>query len=238
MKKILLLLLISVMTCCVACGEKQVGTQQEKEKETVVVGSDKNDNKQEASGTEKIEVTLDNVMNAPASPESDFEVIEYSEEIIELSKYLGDDEIVVIPETVNGKAITRLGAYVFANDYHPNVKAVKLSDSIKTIDDSAFALNQSLEIVIFGKALEKVGLGAFQASENIHSIIVNDNLITVEGLAFCGCTSLTDITLPASATDIHFTAFDGHHEEFVIYGESSSAAEDFAASQGITFKVK
>ena len=238
MKKFLLVLLISVMTCCVACGEKQVGTQQKKEKETVVVDSNNTDNKQDSTRTEKVEITLENVMSAPESPESDFEVIEYSEEIIELSKYLGDDEIVVIPETVNGKAITRLGAYVFANDYHPNVKAVKLSDSIKTIDDSAFGLNQHIEIVVTGTQLELISEGAFQGCSNLHTVSINDKLITLEGASFVDCKKLKSIYLPMSTVEIHPLAFYDLSEDFVIYGENGSAAEEFAASQGITFKVK
>lgn len=182
------------------------------------------------------EITLDAVMNHPVSPESDFRCYETEDGTMKVVNYLGDEEIVVIPETWKGKPITAIGSFVFAND--SPVRAIRLSDSVKEVMDSAFALNQSLQIFVCGSGMENIGVGAFQECVNLHTVRLNDGLKTIKGASFGGCKSLLELEIPESVTEIQPMTFYNGPEDLVIVGTAGSEAERFATSEGIEFQAK
>ena len=233
------LMVIMLMLCCLACGNTTDGPTKPSDNGETQFSDTTGDN----GGTGDIygnteKVTLDAVLDAKASPESDFEITDYGDGVVEVSKYLGDDEIVVIPETINGKTVTRIGAYVFANDHHPNTKAVRLSDGIKTISTGAFGLNVVLEIFVAGDGLEEIGEAAFHNCSSLSSVVLKDGVKTLGSACFSSCDKLKEIELPDSITEIHRLAFCYPAENFKIIGVAGSAAETYATEQQIEFKPK
>lgn len=240
MKKVIAMLLAVVLVLgLAACGN---GNGDATEPKKTTSGNEQStDNQTEGTTGTPVasgDVTLDKVLNANESPESDFEILDYGNGIVELTKYLGDDEIVVIPSTVNGKEITQIGAYVFANDYHPNTKAVRLSDSVKVVNQGAFGLNETLEIFVAGSGLEEIGDGAFQSCTKLSEVVLNDGLVKLSSACFSDCIMLLSLEIPSSVTDIHMLAFYPCADGFTIVGMAGSAAEQHATSEGINFKAQ
>ena len=228
MKKIVSIFLVFMMILCVAgCGNK------EENKEN---NGNQNQTENNNGDNESGKITLEDVMNAPESPESDFECADHGNGDVELLNYKGDDEIVVIPETWKGKKITTISSFVFAND--SPVKAIRLSDSIKEVMDSAFALNKSLEIFVSGSGMENIGIGAFQECTNLHTAVLNDGLKIIEGASFGGCKNLLELEIPESVTEIQPMTFYNGPENLVIIGKAGSTAEEFANKEGIEFRAK
>lgn len=191
---------------------------------------------EKVSSPETGEITLDAVMNYPESPENDFVCADHGNGDVELLSYLGDDEIVVIPESWNGKKITTISSYVFAND--SPVKAIRFSDSITTVLKGAFGLNKSLEIVVCGSGLKLIEEVAFQECSNLHTIVLNDGLEKIYGFCFSGCKNLKELEIPESVTEIQPLLFYNGPEDLVIIGAAGSEAERFATSEGIEFRAK
>ena len=242
MKKYLALLLaLAMVFCLAACGEDApaAGTNgEDKTSAPAAQTTPAEDNDPPSLPVTSGEITLEAVMNAPESPESDFKVTSYDENSVEIVGYLGNDTILVIPQTIKGKTVAGIGKYAFANDYYPNVKAVRLPDTVKVIDNSAFALNPALEIVVCGNGLETINQAAFQGAENLRELILGESLVAIGPLGIAGCKSLKTVTLPESATDIAAIAFAYAPEGFTIIGAAGSAAEQHANEQGINFKAK
>ncbi len=128
MKKFIALILAVLMISLAACGNSDAPQQASGGNEQVKSSDTEGGND---NSFDPHEITLDNLMKAPESPESDFECIDHDNGDVELLSYLGSSEIVVIPETWNGKKITTICSYVFAND--SPVKAIRLSDSITNL---------------------------------------------------------------------------------------------------------
>lgn len=228
MKKIVSIFLVFMMILCVAgCGNK------EENKEN---NGNQNQTENNNGDNESGKITLEDVMKAPESPESDFRCYDMSDGTVTIVNYLGDDEIVVIPETWKGKKITKISSYVFAND--SPVKAIRLSDSIKEVMDSAFALNKSLEIFVSGSGMENIGIGAFQECTNLHTAVLNDGLKIIEGASFGGCKNLLELEIPESVIEIQPMTFYNGPENLVIIGKTGSTAEEFANKEGIEFRAK
>ena len=241
MKKfIAMILALTMVLSFVACGgNNDVPETNNDEQETsgVVEQTEpaKDDKKEENSNNSK-GITLEKLMKAKESPESDFECVDHGNGDVELLRYLGNDEIVVIPETWNGKEITTVSSYVFSND--SPVKAIRLSDSVTNLLFGAFGLNASLEIVVCGSGLTTIEEGVFQECTSLHTVVLNDGLQTIRGVSFSGCKALKELEIPASVTEIQPMTFFGIEQDITIIGEAGSAAEAHAASEGIAFEAK
>lgn len=239
MKKIIALLLALAMLCFAGCGKGGNETPDNNDDTKVPVNTDPTGNQgQEGTQKETVsnnngEITMEALMNAPESPVEDFDITDNGEAGVLLVEYLGDDEIVVIPESLG---ITHISAYTFANDCC--VKAIRLSDTVVVLEKSAFALNENLQLVVCGSGLQEIGAGAFQNCTYLKEIKLNDGLLSIDKFALSGSECLTRVEIPASVTEITSAAFYAVVDGFVLVGEAGSAAETYANEEGIAFEAK
>ncbi len=92
---------------------------------------------------------------------------EYSEHVTILT-YDSDQEVVEIPEKINGKKVL-------------------------AIDDSAFYGKQKLKKVIVSKYVIRIGHQSFIGCDNLEEVILPDNLSDIGGYAFRVCPKLKKI---------------------------------------------
>lgn len=232
MKKILLMFFAFTMVLYIAgCGAKEEENTPNNDNQNQTENNGNNE-----SNNDSKEITVEDVMNAPENPESDFVVVDHGNGNVELLGYEGTDEIVVIPEIWNGKKITTISSYVFGAG--SIAKAVKIPDSVKQIDEMVFATNKNLEIVVFGSGVKEIGMAAFQLCENLREVVLNDGLEKISIISFVSCDSLKKLTIPESVKEIEPNAFDSYEgSEFVLAGKAGSYAETYAKENGITFEA-
>lgn len=171
--------------------------------------------------------------DASPSPEKDFVVTPLSDTTCELTEYVGKDEIVVFPETVEGMRITEISAYCFRNT--TSVKSIRLSDSVEVIGTAAFSFNKNIETVVFGKGVKRLGDSAFMMAEGIREIVLNDGLETIGESCFQGCT-VEKLEIPASVTEIGEEALSWTCD--TIIASADTAAARYALYNGIAFQDK
>lgn len=117
--------------------------------------------------------------------------------------YSGEGETVTVPNEVNGKAVTSLKEYAFADT---GVKVVTLPDAISELPDRIFERCSLLETVNFS-VLTRIGKTAFRNCANLKEIAFESGLIEIGEMAFSECSLLTDITLPDTVTTIGKNCF-------------------------------
>jgi len=237
MKKLIALLLaLSMVLCLAACGDKNPDEPNaENNNPSSPVQDDKpeDDVKDKAPSGGSIQKQLE---EAGPSPEEDFFVVDSGNGEYELIEYMGDDEIVVLPDTVGGYPITRIGSYVFANN--ETLKGIRLSDSVTIVDEFAFPFCTSLEVVICGNNVTTIGASAFQKCGALHTIVLNNGLISLGNLTFSDCDSLTTLEIPDSVTEIDGMLCFGSEDNITIVAAAGSAAEAYANEAGVAFKAK
>ena len=81
----------------------------------------------------------------PLSPESDFTCIEKNGALT-VKRYLGDDETVVVPDTIGGRPVRVIGAGAFKSRA---MKTLSLPTGLTSIEPKAFQNCKSLETVYF-----------------------------------------------------------------------------------------
>ena len=118
------------------------------------------------------------------TPDDEFIWVTNNDDLsITLMGYTGSNDVVVIPDTINGYAVASIGM-------------------------NAFVENTSLTSVTIPNSVTNIGDEAFNACTNLTSVILPDSIITIGSESFGGCISLASITIPNSVTTIGAGGFD------------------------------
>ncbi len=132
-----------------------------------------------------------------------------------------EEETLVIPGTFNGLPVTRIADRAFINSYaviHVEIsegiteigkeafaycsylRSVRLPQSLKAIDEYAFAFS-SLEEIQFPGTMESIGAFAFRQT-NLVELVLPDGITAIEQGTFFGCGELEHITFSSTLREI------------------------------------
>lgn len=130
-----------------------------------------------------------------------------------------------------------------------SLTTVNIPDAVTTIENSLFADCPKLKINI-PEQITTIGEYAFYCCEALDSLTIPAAVTTIGSYAFTGCSGITDVTIPETVTSIGDYAFgyllkeDEETQEvtpyvmenFVLRGNSSSAAKTYAKTYDVKFK--
>ena len=68
---------------------------------------------------------------------------------------------------------------------------------------------QKIKTVIIGSKVTGIGYGTFDSCESLETVKMRDNLVSIEGSAFLGCTALKEIHLSNSLKELGDAVFNG-----------------------------
>ena len=191
-KKILLLTLFM----CVAsgCGSKSNNeiSPADNKKEDAVVETQDNDSKPSTT------VTKENFMSFPVTDESLF-VGDVTSEGFVITGCSSEDDVLVIPETIQGSTVVSINDYALSNKSYV---AIVLPDTVVTIGEAAFHGDEKLEYIYLGNRLKEIGKHAFNFCPELSEIIFPTSLVKIDN-AIYSCDSLEKIYIPESVTEFH-----------------------------------
>lgn len=144
---------------------------------------------------------------------------------------LFNGSILEIPETYNGKAVTKIGEGAFMGC--PNLEEVILGENVTIIETGAFYECKSLKEVTIPDSVEsvgdyvfywcseltnvnisnnssltKIGKSMFHWCEKLIDVTIPDNVTEIGNWAFIGCKALTSVTIPSGVTYIGESSFN------------------------------
>ena len=126
------------------------------------------------------------------------------------SRYL---DVIVIPETFNGKPITTIVENAFNGS--TNLKSITIPSSITSVGDNAFYNCNELEYnehdngLYLGNAENPYLILVKAKDTTITRCAVNEKAVAICDNAFYGCTELTSVSIPGSVKSIGSHAFQG-----------------------------
>lgn len=135
------------------------------------------------------------------TPESSFD---FDSTTKTLKKFKGTETVVVIPETISGVKVEKIGNKAF---FKSGVTSVKLNEGLVEIEDNAFSASSNLAEVTFPSTLKKIGKFAFLKTK-ISTLNLNEGLEFIGSRAFSNCSSLETVIVPNSLTQISDLAFE------------------------------
>lgn len=181
------------------------------------------------------EITVEALADYPAAQEGDFLYdISDSGNGIAIHTYTGSNEIVVIPDTIDGKVVEQIGNLTFANE--STVRAVVIPETVTELKE-VFANNVCVEVII-ARGVTHIKESAFLYCPNLHTVELSDQIVEIGVTAFCFCSSLKELhissTLTEMTVDAQASAFTGC-DNLTIYGEAGSFIETVCSEQNIPF---
>lgn len=225
-KKILLSLLCGVMVLGVAtgCGNKENNNGDNNSTNNPTVENNQNES------TTTGEITINSVKNAKVTDESKFDYREV-EGGIAITDYEGTDEIVVIPETIDGQTVVDIDRNAFANN--DTMKGLRIANTVRSIGYGACGNCTELQVLISGTSLKSIEDYAFNNTK-LEFVELNDGLETLE----IGCfamTHLKEIKIPSSVININLPLLVdevNNNGTITVIGEVGSAAEKYVQEKG------
>lgn len=184
-------------------------------------------------------------MNAYGASANEFQYSKSSRGIT-ITKYLGTDTDVVIPDEIDGKPVYAIDG-AFKNQ---KITSVVIPDSVTHIYGSSFQDCTALTDVAFGKNVQYIGGHAFYECTKLKKIILPQSLTRIDGWAFVCSSSMRYIVIPSSVTEIGTEGigfkrsyiyvdpndpFTKPVDDFTIIGDSGSTAEEYARKYGFEF---
>lgn len=197
-----------------------------------LTGCDTADNSDEPTKTTTESKGKDNTVpeyNASdANPASDFEYTVGADGVT-ITKYIGTDTDVVIPEKIEGKDVTVIGYRSFKENQ--TVTSVAIPDTVWLIDEAAFVYCKNLTTVRLSEGLEVINTSAFDSCKKLSNIRLPSSLTHIGERAFAMCESLKQITIPASC-------YRNDAKEYYIsmlYAFAYSGLETVVIEEGVQF---
>lgn len=121
------------------------------------------------------------VTNALVTADGNFNYTESTDGTISISKYVGTDTEVVIPSTIDGKNVTKIGNCAFYGC--SNVTSIEIPEGVTSIVERAF-----------------------DGCSSLISIEIPEGVTTIEYSIFKNCKSLNNVKIPSSVTDIKYSS--------------------------------
>ena len=134
----------------------------------------------------------------PTAAKPDFEIIDGV-----LKKYRGNDEHVVIPDTV-----TSIGEGVFK--FTPGrkmFKSIAIPNSVTSIESKAFSYCNGITEITIPGSVKSIGNEAFQGCSRLVRVTIADGVTAIGKSAFSNCHKLKSVAIPDSVTSIGDSAF-------------------------------
>ncbi|MGN0558718.1 MAG: leucine-rich repeat protein [Acutalibacteraceae bacterium] len=150
---------------------------------------------------------------------------------VQISRYYGNKSEVTIPDKIEGKSVTIIGAEAFAGN--ETLKKVVIPDGVTSIYWGAFAACPNLDTITIPNSVTDVGSFAFEDTKWLEnqpdgvvyagkaaigykgemaentSITIKDGTKSISSLAFSECENITSVTMPDSLLVIGNGAFYG-----------------------------
>jgi len=137
----------------------------------------------------------------------------------------------VIPDSIEGNPVTRIGDYAFWNCNR--LTGATIPGSVTSLGEGAFASCSSLTSTTIGDSVTRIGNYAFRDCSSLTSITIPNSVTSIAYSAFRDCSNLASIAIPDSVTEIGNGAFQNCGSLKTI--EVGAGNPSYTGSNGVLF---
>ena len=111
----------------------------------------------------------------------------------------------VIPDTLGGKPVTRIGNYAFA--FCRKITSVTIPATVTSIGEGAFQLCEVLTDATLPAGVTSIEARAFESCSKLTTAAIPPTVTSIGTMAFYECDALTSVTIPGGVKLIGHSAF-------------------------------
>lgn len=136
-----------------------------------------------------------------------------------LSRYLGKEKTLKLPETIRGCKVFAVETACFRDNV--GIQEVTIPAPVVNISKQAFSGCTSLEKVTLPKTLKRIDEEAFASCFELKEIVIPEGVLEICDRVFADCTALERVVLPASLGQIGEDVFAGCKKVEILYPETA-----------------
>lgn len=145
---------------------------------------------------------------AAAQPSDPYLYTVLEDGTIEITRYLQtESREVIIPDTIDGYTVTRIGKEAFYQCY--SIRSVRIPEGVTHIGSRAFSNCTSLVSVTIPDTVTLINSNVFEYCSSLVDIQIPDSVETVGAAVFFRCYSLRSVRLPDGITALYEALFSG-----------------------------
>ena len=141
----------------------------------------------------------------PGEDENDYTYNVLDDGTIEITRYNGNEENVVVPAKIDGKKVTQIGNRAFEDN--TTLINVTIPNSVTYISDWVFSHCTNLKNITIPDSVVSVGVWTFYNCSSLTNITIPNSVTSIGDYAFSNCTNLKNVTISDSVTSIGDYAF-------------------------------
>ena len=166
------------------------------------------------SAEEKPESSEASEVSVDTAKDYEYEIVANG---VVITRYNGNDTEVVIPDTIVGKPVVKIGEIsedengsndLGAFQNKPDIVSIDIPDSVTTIGDKTFSYCSKLSELNIPKGVTEIGNSTFSGCIALKSITIPDSVTKIGNDAFSNCRGFTDITIPGSVKSFGDNVFN------------------------------
>ncbi|MBO7395812.1 MAG: leucine-rich repeat domain-containing protein [Ruminococcus sp.] len=162
---------------------------------------------------------------------TDFEYV-IEEGQTKITKYVGNEQYITIPDSIEGLPVKEISYYAFEANY--DIVSVQIPESVTLIGEDAFMDCASLEEVNIPEAVTGIDRGAFVACTSLTEITIPQNVAYVREEAFTACEGLTSLRI--LNPDLKYENWGLEDlPDLVIYAPEGSEVLNWAQEKGFNY---
>ena len=157
-----------------------------------------------------------------------------SDGTVQITKYIGDDVDVVIPNEIKGKKVTSIGAWAFEEYIQGpgfNIKSVVIPDTVTSIGSEAFGNCENLKKVTLPSSVTSIGTYAFSGTPWLEALKKNNTFVVVNNILLASTVTEGEITIPDGIVTIAGGAFECTNITNVHFPDSVTVIENLAFNE-------
>lgn len=134
---------------------------------------------------------------------------------VTITSYTGSGGAVTVPDTIEGKPVTRIGDLAFS--YNTSLSSITIPDGVESIGIYAFTGCTSLRTATIGNGVTSMDNYVFTGCVSLSSVTIGGGIISIGNLAFNDCAILTSVYFEGNAPGIGSLPFQGANNVTVFY---------------------
>lgn len=129
--------------------------------------------------------------------------MQYNNRVVSQIKVDGFKDAPYLKEIIIGESIRTIGNSAFSHNVSLQKVVMK---NVESIGASAFAFCEKLNDIILPSSAKSIGENAFESCNNLEYINIPENIEIVSANAFLNCSKLADIEISSNVLNIHSNA--------------------------------